>query len=522
MSACSDNDSDHPIGGEVIEEKDVTANLQLQIQIGGGGALKSLKDGTLNGDNNPDENKITKLTFFVIDLDQNGDLNWNKVRHASIAAPASLQTGTALSENITVRIRTSVGKKHIFVGANMSVAQINSFWTNKGIYTSPADTYHDVVRDFTDFSGMGMVMFGQMEAAGSPIIEIVGEYPIENPFDTSVALERVVSKVALTYTADPGNSNHAKLHPGIDGFIDADSIYFMLNTTSKSIDFIKKATPSYRYKMSDYLEVNTNYYTLYSYKKDPTDDFMMYTPKGIVYGPSGTTYNTAEIKMPNDISPGDDNPYHKGLSEYDPSLTPNHKHYGSSLYCLENTVEYDLSLPDPDDKLEQVRQGINTRVIVAAKYVPNIIWHYNGSGNVYQVPINSHVDLQNITKDNGDTNGEYTFYAVLITPAAPSVPAEYEYYTYAAKEHILANPDPNDPKDFITYKGGYGYYATFVTQGKDATEDENYNLERNTYYILNVEQFVPPGAVYPQQVYMLVNSETTEWVTKKEIIVPLD
>ena len=509
IGACSDESSGDFVAGQ---EGNINVNFQLQLNgFSGGGSLRAT--GFLPGDNPAGENKIGRLTIFVIDLDENDELNWDKIKSTTIANP-TMNTNTEVS--VEMLVKTNVGKKQVYIGINMSNSQISSFCLNKGTYTSSKYSYDDVIHEFVDLSGMGIVMFGQAITTGGTPSAIINIQQSED-IPATVELSRVVSKVALTYTPVTPGSKNATLISGIGGFIDADSVYFMLNSTNKTIDFIPKLDP--QYKMSDYIEYDPNkgYSTSYYYKKNPLTNFMLYSPLGAVPGSSSEVeHGTAVIKLPNNIGAGDDNPYHRGLQEYDPNMPP-FKHYTSSLYCLENMIG-STGFTCPADTLEQVRQGINTFVIVTAKYVPNLIYHSYDGVNVTQVAVASHSDLLAIT-NNDDDNGAYTFYAVLKVEANPPLPAEYDYYTYNAKELLVGQ---GSPLDFITYKKGYGYYSTFVTQRNAPTVDDNYSLVRNHYYILNVQEFTPPGAVYPQQKYMMVNSQVTEWEIKKVITVPLD
>ena len=500
INACTNDGFVNPVA-----EKDEIVT-HFRVQLSKNSILRSATDsldGTLA------ENKINKLSFFIIGLKDNNELDWTWVKHVSILAPHDL-----MNSPFTVLIKTTAGKKHVFVGANMSDAQISSFCTNKGVYTSSENTYTDVKQDFADSLGRGFVMFGQMlnaTAPFSPDIEVVENDTIK----ATLELSRVVSKVALTYTPKTQGSKFAPLfqHPLIDGYIDVDSVYFMLNSTGKSIGFVPNGIT---YNLFDYIAPNVDpeYQTLYHYKVDPTQQFMFYSPQGVVQG-NPLDYNVAAIKLPIEIQPGDENPYCQGLEEYIPpsaATGDKHTHYKSSLYCLENKVNssgFDAEL------LNEFRKGLNTHVIVAAKYVPKTIWHYDGS-DIIDKTISIDSDLFNVTNDDVD-NGPYTFYAELIS-AVGDTPVLYKYYTYAAKKHL---EQEETAPNFITYKGGYGYYSTFVTQ-EALANDADYDLNRNHYYILNVKQFTPPGAVYPEQLYMLVNSQTVEWKLQKEIDVPLD
>ena len=497
---------------EDLPEVSVCLRMQLNLKGADNRQTKAPED-VLPGTS--DETKITTLTVFVIDLDNSDNLNWNKVKHVTQTV-----NSTASQFNLDISLRVSSGRKHIYVGANMNSAQIESIRSNRGIYTSSGATYANVIGDFVDLNGRGVVMFGQMLISNNPIIEITGPVGAATPIMTQVEMSRVVSKVALTYKTTTPGDEFVKIAAGIDGFIKANSVCFMLNNTSKSIDFVAGISGShFRYSINDYLAFNTGSSStlLYHYKTDPTPHFMYYTPEAAVFGES-VQYTTAEIKLPFDMTPGD-TPYYEGVEEYVGVIAGQHKHYNSSLYCLESTVSKAGFLPQ--DKVLDVRHGINTKVVVAARYTPKYVWHYDiGTGLVPEM-ITTEAGMAAITGNAGDLNGVGTFYAVL--KDASQTPPIYEYYTYDAKRYLEQNPPVGGVPHFITYKRGYGYYTTFISQptiGVD--QDEHYILRRNNYYILSIKEFNPPGAVYPQDIYMQVNSETTNWIPGKTTTVTVE
>ena len=512
LTACR---KDLPVLQPEHHAQEVSVQLQLQYSMKGIGSNKTKAAEYLDGQ--PDENKITSLTIFIINLKPDSSLNWDSVKYAT----HYVQLTGENAEDITFNINTNTGKKHIYIGANMTMHQIVSFCANKGVYTSSGTTYTQTIGDFVDLSGRGIVMFGQAvmnDGSDNPIINITGLEDESNPLDTKLELSRVVSKVALTYEPNASDSEFVILANGT-GSIKAENIYFMLNNTAKSIDFIKGMDIDYsRYSMKDYLaynSLNTFNPLLYYYKSNPISDFILYTPSEFLPGVNtSNAYYTAKMQLPIDIVAGNENPYLKGLDEYIPPTANSgkHTHYNSSLYCLENTV----STADftPADSILDVRHGINTKVIVVAKYTPGIVLHYESG--VILTPKTGLSESQMDAITNNDPNGDGTFYAVLKS----SNPNTYEFYTYDAKEFINSNPPSEGLPQFITYKGGYGYYATFISQPTTNIEDDdNYNLYRNHYYILSVKEFTPPGAVYPQDVYMMVNSETTDWLPGKSTTV---
>ena len=526
-SACR---KDH-IGQDEQYGREVNVKLQLALSMSGAEPANSSPraseeratedelDGTLF------ENKITSLTVFVIDYNETAsELDWTKVNHVNIISPVSASV-------LDIEIKTTTGQKYIYVGANMTGLHISSFYSSKGVFTSNGNTYSDVISDFVH-SARGITMFGQMFTEttlnsgdfDNPVFEITGSNTETDPIVTKLELSRVVSKVALTYTnsdaPDPNPDPDAKLAPGIGGSIKIRNVYFMLNNTSKSIDFISGMdTDNSRYLMEEYLAYNPgNSFNplLYSYNVDPVKNFMIYAPGSTVPGQTiGDVYGVKPILLPLETS---GYPYHSnigGLEKYVGVIGGKHKHYNSFLYCLENTINTDAVL----DKVPDMRHGINTKVVVAAKYTPGEVIH---AASTTTDPGDSPLTITSETdfdaKTANDPNGQGTFYAVRITANT------YKFYTYNAKTYLENHPPTGGIPEFITYKGGYGYYATFISQPDkdDAAEiakDENYNLYRNNYHILNVTEFSPPGVVYPHDAYILVNSETTAWEPGKETTV---
>ena len=472
------------------------------------------------------EDKITILTLFIIDYnDVTNQLDWTKVSHTNIISSHSDPISAPSIRDIEVK--TTIGKKHVYVGANMTSQQIASFYSNQGKFTSGGTTYADVMSDFVD-PNRGITMFGQMFVEPSPnvfdpVIEITALHTEASPIATRLKLSRVVSKVAFTYTnsipaSDPDPDPNAPLTI-IGGSIKIRNVHFMLNNTSKSIDFISGANiydyTYSRYSMADYLVYN-NHLTnpnpqLYSYRRDPIANFVIYTPESFVLKDGGGVYNTETVRLP---IPGDDLYYDGVLEKYRDinPVTQKHEHYASFLYCLENTVNTN----GVANKLD-MRHGINTKVVVAAKYTPGTVEHTDDPDNT--APTTRQITLATAEDDFdaitlNDPNGRGTFYAVMGSDN------EYTFYTYNALQYHIGLPIASQPdfikhNDYLTYKKGYGYYATFIDQpaAADIDKDTEYNLKRNHYYILNVTAFSPPGVVYPQDAYMLVNSETTDWLT---------
>ena len=507
-------------GPEEVHRKEVVAKFHITLTLGGkdmGGRTRA--DGELGG--TAHENHLSSVTLFVVACNETTEqLDWTNVKYVTLLAPPSL----SLSSSETVDIITTTGKKQIFIGANMSAQQIVSFVLNRGVFRSAGVDYRATIADFVHPTN-GITMFGTAvdlapaNPAKPEIIEVRSNAP---DYDIEVDLERVVAKVALVYSEDDplnpsGNVEMDDVTGSYGGFMPAEKVYFMLNNTSKTVNFLHAASGTFN--IGDYISYDTSGGGSYYYNTDPRNDFVVYTPTGLIYGQGNTeSFGTPQLQLPLD----DDDPYcaSPGIEVYDPTKGDNQKHYDSFLYCLENRVS--TSGFGSLDPTLVARQGINTQVIVAARYVPGKIKHFDGS-TLDLVTVSDMVGMDAITAL--DPNGPGTFYAVYTGNDSPDGYPIYDYHTYGAIEHYEGQPIEDQPafivhKSYLTYKGGYGYYTTFISQPKaDKTNDSAYNLDRNYYYVLNITKMTPPGAsVTPQREYMLINSETEKWINVGEPI----
>ena len=549
-----------PIKQDDLYAEQVSVKFQLALSLNGESESQT-KTETLPG-KDPEENRITSLTMFIVDLDASSELIWETAKYVVFPISPNIDFNDPQNNPWEANIKTTLGRKHIYVGANMTPAQRTGFCANKGIYTSSGTTYKEVIGDFV--SNSGIVMFGQLMGKSSPgvytepVLDISDPSSEDNPIVTGLNLNRVVSKVALTYTPydDPAKAGFVKLSDGINGFIRAENVHFMLNNTSKSIDFIgglnneDYSNANHYYKMTTYLEYNdpdnnTSNPLMYAYKTDPVENFTIYMSEEILPGLSNIGYLTPKIRFPfyygsPDNTNNEPDVYCNNILEEYKDKTNNgkHWHYNSSLYCLESTVS--TTEFAPSGYIRQMRDGINTRVVVAAKYTPGKIRHCSLESSADEEIIldaNAGIaegQMNDMTAGGmgdewkNDPFGPGTFYAVVKEVTISGIATKmYTYYTFAAKNYRknlnTNHQDYISENEFVLYQQGYGYYATLISQPTTNVEDdENYNLYRNHYYILNTQFFTPPGAVYPQDVYILVNSETTIWKSGKSTDVTVE
>ena len=549
-----------PIRQEDLYAEQVNVKFQLALSLNGESGSQTRTDKLPGKD--PEENRITSLTMFIVDLDASSKLVWETAKYVVFPIASNIDLSDPQNNPWEANVKTTLGRKHIYVGANMTSAQRASFCTNKGIYTSSGTTYKEVIGDFV--SNRGIVMFGQLMGEYSPnvytepVFDISGPSSEDSPIVSGLELNRVVSKVALTYTpySDPAKAGFVKLSDGIDGFIRAANVHFMLNNTSKSIDFIEGldneeySDANHYYEMTTYLEYNdpnnnTSNPLMYAYIKDPVENFMIYMPEEVLPGIGNIGYSTPKIRFPfyygslDNTNNEPDTYCNDVLEEYKgTSNGGKHWHYNSSLYCLESTVS--TTAFEPSGYIRQMRNGINTRVVVAAKYTPGKIRHCSSGSSVdTEITLDADAGTAEDQMDDmttggvgdewkNDPFGPGTFYAVVKEVVTGGTTTKmYTYYTFAAKNYRKnLNTDHLDyipENEFILYQRGYGYYATLISQPTVNVEaDKNYNLYRNHYYILNTQFFTPPGAVYPQDIYILVNSVTTKWVSGKSTCVTVE
>lgn len=149
--------------------------------------------------------------------------------------------------------------------------------------------------------------------------------------------------------------------------------------------------------------------------------------------------------------------------------------YTGGIYCLENPA----GNSEADDNA--------TRMVVAAQYIPASIWVANGNTNEKRtfLSITEATAAINAQKDTDEENNTYWCYD------------GDECYTHQAMQNMMLSGI--DMTKFSVHNAGWGYYMTYVNGIPNAAQRgiqwdrEKSVIHRNSYHILKITRFNPPG-----------------------------
>lgn len=256
------------------------------------------------------ENKINNLAIFIV-----GD---NKVDTYQIECSESESGETS---SYVLNIETLEGSKKIYVGANMSQAQIDTIKNQSSIEKAQAQLSSSI--EEVTGSTNGYLMTGQAtDENGSSTIQIEA-----NKFTmVTVALHRVVSKVLVTCVED--QKGYTKLTDGCKGYIRRENVKYALETTNRKFYyFVQPNNEDPNYSLKDMNDLANNFW---SYNGDVKTN-------------GATAIKTDDTRL----NSSNKNPYNEGLN------------------CLENTFTIDDSDADA--------QKVVTYLKIAAKFTPSSI-----------------------------------------------------------------------------------------------------------------------------------------------------
>lgn len=450
----------------------------------------------------PEESAVKSLTVFVVDVDGSG-YEAATARHATFGFDWN-GSGTGTLDPMPLQVTT--GRKHIYIGANLTARQIAAFAgeTGNGVnaaYTALTGTDHDdydeMMAEFTEDGGF--TMFGRATAGGSGLIDIPDE---PTPaLDLSVELSRMVAKVLVVAETDddvPGGMagvKYVKLNSrnAADAteksWVRLDDLHFTLNVTNRRTFMYPKTAEGEgqnvivdpNYKFEDLVDFTDG---VFKYKSDyHSRQFIRWVPH---------VWNSGkEWGMP--------------VLEYEAGRMPasgGSEVYREGLYCLENTVG-----PIPADwaaapALEDNERGLTfmatTYVLIAARITPRrIITKLEEDPAVRpdgQGPYKAENEEDALSKlpAGDDEHPVGTFYS----------PDREHFYSFDGMMARIAHDGPleeDDPdkltrENFLCYPGGWGYYFTYADGVPDETDEGNSlkfdsdrsSVLRNYYYILHV------------------------------------
>lgn len=509
----ADDCTDTPQGRPVTAVLNVSVSISNSAQAG---TRTTRRDGDYNLNGTEAENRINSLTLFLVDLNEDGAEDASTVRHQTRYLPAVLSDD---NETCQFTMDTSTGKKHVYVGANLSERQIAAFEGSKAangtlnnVYAAQehsvsGDQYDELMAEFAKPNNFTMFGSATDQEGTSKEIEITGgdDGVVDEPIRLKVGLQRLVAKVLIVANSDERSDGESgKEYVRMidkDGNTDApcwarlEDVRFMLNVVNRKIYLNQVMTEGGvvtdpNHKFEDLIEPE---FGVFKFKEEKVRDFLNWVPQVWDYtggwGTKAEKYDKTKLDK-NNVS----------------------NHYTAGRYCLENTIEgtfpseWNQSAADPAATLM-----VTTYALVAVKMTPKVI--YTGDAQPY-----------NATSEDG-AKSKLPAVDAESYPAGTFYMHDGKVYSYdgmiaaIGSEANQALPDDDLNKlfreSFVTYPGGWGYYYTYIdgkNEGGKLTFSEDSSVLRNYYYILHVEKFsFPPESGSGSVTTMQVNTQKYEW-----------
>jgi len=502
------------------------------------------------------ENTVNTLTLFLVNLDDSGnEIRTTSEYHTVYLGSNEMTDNGDGTYTITLELSTTLGKKHLYVGANLRSAQIAAFVSGSA-YQSSSTTQAGVMSEVMDFdasgNGSNIAMFGAYNAIGASAeaseVEITSTTTTLDLTTTqSVALERLVGKVLLTFTkrtdfTGVGDTDcrtdeitFNDVFEGLTGYGTANyhgwcqlsDIRYVLNATNKQV-YLERRPSAVVHGDTDIGALDN--ITMY-WNQDPnqaissyvgynsstmeldtisgySDHFIHSTKSEITYdetngGPFASTYLTAQPLA-----------YDEALlntSGSNTAITTASAHQQAGLYCLENTVlnDYGDGSSFGGYSVDDVAGYVSTHLAIAIRYIPKTF---------YVVESAALVETTFATRSAAET----ALAAWTDNDASVTYPANTywinmqtnKYYTSEARK--LAVAGGADATQFTQFSGGYSYFRTFIdplqkTTAGVLTYENNaktiWGLDRNSYHLLNVPAITLPSTPNLTD-YIRVNSLT--------------
>jgi hypothetical protein len=463
--SCSDKDLYEPEskqGEEVYTNVDAYVEMRVALPVGATPVSRADDDSEADTDtyegvtsgnsynydyrNHPvDENDVRSITIFVVGLDSNGEEVWDHATSATMAvddADYSYDSSTGCyCFNQIINIKTYMGRKHLYLGANLPDELVSQFIANHGVFMAvsamTADDYSRLIRRFvihTDTDEFGAIA---MFCTGYSEIEI-GKTEDDNdgsaakPYQRSAQLERMVAKILFTCDeAKVGTSvtdnRLAAIKANIQerfatdfpGWMRLNSVRFKLGTTNRTAYFVKHTDSQGNvidpnYKVADQLSNNVVQYTLDTYGNSVATG----TDWGYADDKYTDQFTYYDVREELEFLPYYDTFEGENIDRYDYSVATcmraqlyedsrmptlsnvaadGNKVYTAGMYCLENTTDNNWGIFDGTYLNERRNwflgpRMIATNLVIETQYIPATILdddclelYYNENGKAIGV-----------------------------------------------------------------------------------------------------------------------------------------
>lgn len=545
LATCTD---DLPGGEDVPGDGRTRVDVTLQFTVSAGGVAATRGPEAVDPEytlgTTPLENQLRSITVIVESLNDDGSTLTNpQYDYQTLYLSAGVTSYTT-----TMKLNTTIGKKHIYIGANMRPEHIEAFvgqspYTYTGTDATCQSVVSSVMTINADLTGQDILMFAQAtqttattDGNGSPapttseVIELTATGIDAPTVLDDIKLERVVAKVLLTCKTKEYSDTDVNITDflGLEaGFCTLNDVYYMLNMTNKKV-YVQRTTNSDgfyidpNYSVMDYIQYNgRNEVFLLNNREEYDNNFMHYDANEMMKipepGEDFKPFTVAGTMMQNPEA-------------YDANRLLNENgvakdgHYTEGIYCLENLVGVpkafeEAYLRGDETTYDRFADLVSTYMLIAIRYIPKVIYSSIDT-QATPLPISSVTDaldaLPEITEGEGENKkviypkGTYWMYNDGTTK---------RYLTHNAVQAAISAG--NSPTYFQPFIGGYSYYTTYIdgqvndkgviTYLREGNGGSDYwGVERNHYYILNVSDIVAPGSAVMDNP-MRINSVTVEW-----------
>ena len=433
------------------------------------------------------ENEINTITLILVGVNGGKEVRTD-MRYETLPVDAAEKYAAVHSCEVSLAGTLSM-RQHVYIGANLSESMIQAFAAGEP-FVSTASSARDVLDDVMDFDTDGkacnMTMFTKVmnpdaasDAADPYLFNLTGKDNLNGSTDRKIVLERLVSKVLLTF---------AMQDYGMITFTDRLGDAYKGWCTLEDINYV--LTPAGR---RTFLERTDTHDAFTSFLDS---DLTAHDGRYLYFG----TPFTDEAGASHPVAYDEDRMKSASASGADAAT-----HYHEGIYCLESLSVNDVDDPKVYGKyvvMDDVARGAVPYLSIGFRYVPNRI-HTNAADLGEETLFGSRAEAEAVLPEG-------LFYA-------NEVPGHAGYYTQAAYDAAIAAGWSK--AEFVAYRDGISYYRTFINApAKDASLVQTYagstgqtvGLERNTYHIVSVPTVVLPGDAELRD-YIRVNSRIIDW-----------
>jgi hypothetical protein len=482
------------------------------------------------------ENQIRSVTVFMVDLDEKNreQLTYDHIRAGSVyvqttTLPSSGTTGYV----VTINLKTTTGRKHVYVGANLSDDQIECFRKdNRPVeYTHYTDAnlkeimshFMTISDDQFTYTGSLISMFAKAapekimtDATAADSIFVVSS-SVGNDLPTiaveKLQLERTVAKVLLTCLPYYNSKNQAEAQD--DGYENCIAIQD-LNETARQLDPTNTLTDEkLKEKYRGWVQQGEVYYilniaartqrllhdsiaTLGNYVTQLRNyDFV--AADGDVYTRRYLSYAANLLNL----SESDEYPFFAGaLRRRAVTCSTKAKEQAlrealtthEGVYTLPNLFRFRKSDKAGEEaawytttagsqlKLDSVAKKVATYMLVAVRYVPRTL-HCIKEGEDEEVTFATMEEaLEELPDIEAEKCPKGTYWAEVHTNDNGEI-SGMDYYTYEAMLRKIPEGSNWSLQRFRCYQGGFGYFITYIDPARNDEQMLSYDYDVSLHQV---------------------------------------